>query len=416
MEQESLRWVSGASHGCPFGVLIRERLWWTSDKGWGQLPPVLGLGPLERGNKVKQAPPLVLGLGTLEKGHNASRGQPPPVLSLVLLGKDWNARRYWLLPVLSLGALGKGWDASRGQLPLYWTWGCLGKTVMQAMGDHHLWEGLELLRKGLSMVSWVEQGRNLSDSRVNGDWQIGSCLYCTSLVEEEHNKKNKEQRCLPVLPSPESVPIILCPSSPHPKISLFNSSWVWPMCFRNCCLCCWSLEQVSLCTNPLRIVFRSPFTLFGCNPSWSTKSDIIETPLLGTDALGQGVWLGLRLLVPQGVHSAQISFMFMGHHTVGMGPDQTASLFPLPVSTWLLYILSYRNSVQLVFGWFSGVVVLDLVIILMCLWKEAIQNLLHCVDLTSSFTRTFLREHVLFIFVCVWFLAPRMVLCGCYLV
>lgn len=93
--------------------------------------------------------------------------------------------------------------------------------------------------------------------------------------------------------------------------------------------------------------------------------------------------------------------MFMGHHTVGMGPDQTASLFPLPVSTWLLYILSYRNSVQLVFGWFSGVVVLDLVIILMCLWKEAIQNLLRCVDLTSSFTRTFSREHVLFIFVCV---------------
>lgn len=37
-------------------------------------------------------------------------------------------------------------------------------------------------------------------------------------------------------------------------------------------------------------------------------------------------------------------------HTRGVGPDQTISLFRLPVSMWLIpYVLSCANSVQLVF-------------------------------------------------------------------
>ena len=43
---------------------------------------------------------------------------------------------------------------------------------------------------------------------------------------------------------------------------------------------------------------------------------------------------------------------------VGVGPDPFSSLPLLPVLTWLLYILRYRTSVQLIFRWFTRLIVL----------------------------------------------------------
>ena len=52
------------------------------------------------------------------------------------------------------------------------------------------------------------------------------------------------------------------------------------------------------------------------------------------------------------------SLRILNHHTMGVGPALSISLTFLPVWTWLLYSLSYKSSVQLVFRWFSMTVVL----------------------------------------------------------
>lgn len=48
--------------------------------------------------------------------------------------------------------------------------------------------------------------------------------------------------------------------------------------------------------------------------------------------------------------------VFLNCHTVCGGPTCSISPPLLPISMWLLHILSYRNSLQLVFMWFSEMV------------------------------------------------------------
>lgn len=67
--------------------------------------------------------------------------------------------------------------------------------------------------------------------------------------------------------------------------------------------------------------------------------------------------VGLGPLAPHGV-PPQPKYPSINHHTVSVGPALTTCLPLLSVSVWLLYIISYRNSVYLVFRWLSEMVVL----------------------------------------------------------
>lgn len=57
--------------------------------------------------------------------------------------------------------------------------------------------------------------------------------------------------------------------------------------------------------------------------------------------------------------TVEISLPVLNYYTVGVGPAHFMSQPFLLVSMWLnLYSLSYRNSVMIVFMWFSMIVVL----------------------------------------------------------
>lgn len=99
-------------------------------------------------------------------------------------------------------------------------------------------------------------------------------------------------------------------------------------------------------------------------------------------------------LTPLASHGGppQISVLILNCCTMGVGPDQTTSLYLLP-SMWFLYIFSYKESVQLNFRWFSAVAVLYLVVILMFVGGGEIKIYLlhhldpipqHYLDLTSQ--------------------------------
>lgn len=80
-----------------------------------------------------------------------------------------------------------------------------------------------------------------------------------------------------------------------------------------------------------------------------------------------GDWCGSETTCSSGVtSSAEIFLPFFNHYTIGVGPIHPESPSLLPISICLLYILSYRTFVQLVFRWFY-----NLVLILMCLWDGA---------------------------------------------
>lgn len=76
--------------------------------------------------------------------------------------------------------------------------------------------------------------------------------------------------------------------------------------------------------------------------------------------LGSHVWR-LGPLASQGETSiAKKALLIFNHHTLSVGPAHFASLPPFSVSTWLvLYTLSHRTFVQVVFRWFSRLNVLQ---------------------------------------------------------
>lgn len=79
-------------------------------------------------------------------------------------------------------------------------------------------------------------------------------------------------------------------------------------------------------------------------------------PVLEPWAGEPGVELGLLGLGT--LSAAKISFPFVNHHLMGVGPACSASVHLLSVLLCrLLYILSYRIPVQLVFRWLLMVVV-----------------------------------------------------------
>lgn len=97
--------------------------------------------------------------------------------------------------------------------------------------------------------------------------------------------------------------------------------------------------------------------------------------------------VGLRPLVPQGCPPQLRYLPFFNHHTIGVGPAHSESPSLLPVSMCLLYILSYRTFVQLVFRWFSaGWLFYNLVLILMCSWDGASIEFTYCAILTEIFS------------------------------
>lgn len=57
-----------------------------------------------------------------------------------------------------------------------------------------------------------------------------------------------------------------------------------------------------------------------------------------------------------------ISLLLVNHHTMSVGPDQTLSLFLLPISIWLLFAIF---SLKVVLS--SGC---SIVVILVYLWEE----------------------------------------------
>lgn len=110
----------------------------------------------------------------------------------------------------------------------------------------------------------------------------------------------------------------------------------------------WKLEQVSLCTSPLRLArfgLQKPFYLSGI------QSPLIftEIPLPGISALGRGAQCGAGTPHYLRVTTAETSLPFINPHTTGVGPAWSASLTLLFVLMWLLfYILSSRNFIQLI--------------------------------------------------------------------
>ena len=91
-----------------------------------------------------------------------------------------------------------------------------------------------------------------------------------------------------------------------------------------------------------------PYVSFGCNPCWILEPGAMRTPLPGTGSLSGEHSMGLGPLTPQGrTCEAEIFLPFLNCHTVGMEPVCSVSLPLLPPSSCLLYILSYRTSVQL---------------------------------------------------------------------
>ena len=74
--------------------------------------------------------------------------------------------------------------------------------------------------------------------------------------------------------------------------------------------------------------------------------------------MGSPQW-GLDPSLFKGISSADVSLSILNHHTIGVGPTHSASSPFLPLSTWfLLYILTHKNSVQIVFRYFSKMVIL----------------------------------------------------------
>lgn len=79
----------------------------------------------------------------------------------------------------------------------------------------------------------------------------------------------------------------------------------------------------------------------------------METFLPGTGALGWGAWweAGTPHFSEMGTCAMEISLPFLNHHTVSVGSVWSTSLSLLLVYMWLLYILGYKSSIQLLFRW-----------------------------------------------------------------
>lgn len=127
---------------------------------------------------------------------------------------------------------------------------------------------------------------------------------------------------------------------------------------------------------PLRLAApRSPAAcvpLRGHNPHWISKLGVIGTALAGTGTLGWGDRCADGTFHSLGeISGAEISLLLLTRLAVNVGLVCSMSLPLLPVSMWLLlYIHSYRTSVQLNFRQFSMMVVCSLFVILMWLWEE----------------------------------------------
>ena len=118
---------------------------------------------------------------------------------------------------------------------------------------------------------------------------------------------------------------------------------------------------MSLCVSPLRTASSSPIALhlFWIWFMLLFKARYYRDSSSQCSLSGLGSWCGAWTPCPSGATSAAVvSLPFVNCHTVGVGPDQTKSLPLLPILTLLLYILSYGNSVQLIFRWFPTVIVL----------------------------------------------------------
>lgn len=184
----------------------------------------------------------------------------------------------------------------------------------------------------------------------------------------------KKQWWWPVLLSPKRVPTDPCPSGTWPKVSQFNSppynpgnSWT--------AACSWSLKWMSLCINPLRTVSWSPTALHLSQ----TKSLLVFKVRFYGDysfqnrfpEVGKSVWGSNTLLLREKIYGWDIPPFFESpHYECQTWQDCISDLFIyLRVASSSSYI-NYKNSTQIFFSLFWAMVVLYLVIIFKCLWKD----------------------------------------------
>ena len=113
------------------------------------------------------------------------------------------------------------------------------------------------------------------------------------------------------------------------------------------------------------IYFPQPSGSPQSKPCWPSKLNVLGACLPGTGPPGWGPWCGAQTPSSLGrTSTVGIILPFMGHHPGGLGLDYTASPPLLPVSLWfLLYIFGCRRSFLLVFGSFSLVLALYIVVI-----------------------------------------------------
>lgn len=125
------------------------------------------------------------------------------------------------------------------------------------------------------------------------------------------------------------------------------SLWI-PGCER---VCAWALEEDAWESGHLPSYLNGILTDFHSQTLWG-----LLLPAPEPWAVEPGVVLG-PLAPPGGTTASEASLPLL--HTwlrVGVGPACSASPPLLPVSTRLLYVLSYRASVQLDLRWFCRLI------------------------------------------------------------